>query len=54
MLRRGRAVEAGTEILRLRRGGAIVFWAASLPYRRKSTAFAHADEAWRRSAASNG
>lgn len=37
--RRRKAVEAGTEFLSFRRGGAIVFYSASLPYRRKSTAF---------------
>lgn len=45
VVRRGRAVEGGSEVLRLRRGGAIVFWAASLPYRRKATAFRDADAA---------
>ncbi len=37
--RRGKAVFASTEIIRQRRGGAIVFTAAYLPYRRKATAF---------------
>ncbi len=37
---RHRAIEAGTEFLDLRRGGGIVFYAVSLPYRRKTTAFA--------------
>ena len=37
--RRGKAVDAGTQLLFLRRGGAIVFYSASVPYRRKKTAF---------------
>ncbi len=37
--RRRKAVAAGTEVIELRRGGAILFYAASLPYRRKATAF---------------
>jgi len=37
---RHRAIEAGTEVLDLRRGGGIVFYAVNLPYRRKATAFA--------------
>lgn len=45
VVRRGRAIEGGTQVLRLRRGGAIAFWAASLPYRREATAFRDADEA---------
>ena len=37
--RRHKAVEAGTQILSLRRGGAIAFYAVNLPYRRERTAF---------------
>ena len=37
--RRAKAVEAGIETLSLRRGGGIVFYSASLPYRREKTAF---------------
>jgi zinc protease len=37
--RRHKALEAGSESLRMRRGGALFFYSASLPYRRKSTAF---------------
>jgi len=37
--RREKALEAGLEILWNRRGGAIGFYAAQLPYRRKKTAF---------------
>jgi predicted Zn-dependent peptidase len=36
---RGKALEAGIEWLALKRGGGIVFYAASLPYRRRATAF---------------
>lgn len=45
VVRRGRALEGGTQVVRLRRGGVIAFWAASLPYRRRATAFRHAEEA---------
>ncbi len=38
---RGKAIEAGTQMLRLRRGGAVAFYSVSLPYRRKATAFKH-------------
>ncbi len=37
--RRGKAVEAGIEAAQLRRGGAIVLYSASIPYRRRGTAF---------------
>lgn len=37
--RRHKAIEAGTQILSQRRGGAIVFYAVNLPYRRERTAF---------------
>ena len=36
---RGKALEAGLEVFWNRRGGAIGFYAAQLPYRRKATAF---------------
>jgi zinc protease len=36
--RRKKAIEAGIESIALRRGGGIVFYSASLPYRRKATA----------------
>ena len=42
--RRGRALLAGTETLTARRGGLIAFYAASLPYRRRGTAFRHLEE----------
>jgi zinc protease len=42
--KRHRAIDAGTEIHSARRGGVIAFYAASLPYRRRSTAFRHLDE----------
>jgi zinc protease len=42
--RRHMAIEAGSETLRLRRGGALIFYAASLPYRRKATAFRAMEE----------
>jgi zinc protease len=41
----GRALEGGTETLRLRRGGAVVFYGANLPYRREKTAFRDLDRA---------
>jgi zinc protease len=37
--RRHKAVQAGTVFLSFRRGGAVAFYSASLPYRRKKTAF---------------
>ena len=43
--RRKKAIEAGIETIALRRGGGIVFYSASLPYRRKSTAMRVLDEA---------
>jgi zinc protease len=43
--RRKKAVEAGIETIALRRGGGVVFYSASLPYRRKSTAMRVLDEA---------
>ena len=42
--RRGRALLAGTETLTAQRGGLIAFYAASLPYRRRGTAFRHLEE----------
>jgi zinc protease len=44
VVRRGRALEAGTEAMVFRRGGALVLYGASLPYRRKATAFRHLDD----------
>jgi zinc protease len=43
--RRKMAVEAGIETITLRRGGGLVFYSASLPYRRKKTAMRVLDEA---------
>jgi zinc protease len=43
--KRGKALEAGIESLLLRRGGGIVFFSASLPYRRQRTAERVLDEA---------
>ncbi len=43
--RRKKAIEAGIETITLRRGGGIVFYSASLPYRRKATAMRVLDEA---------
>jgi zinc protease len=40
---RKKALEAGIEWLGLKRGGGIVFYAASLPYRRRATAFRSID-----------
>ncbi len=40
---REKAVAAGTEVLGFRRGGMLIFYSASLPYRRKTTAFRHID-----------
>ncbi len=37
--RKRKALDAGVRTVRLRRGGALILYAASLPYRRKSTAF---------------
>jgi zinc protease len=42
---RKKAIEAGIETLLLRRGGGIVFYSASLPYRLKATAMRVLDEA---------
>jgi zinc protease len=42
---RGKAIEAGIETLSLRRGGGIIFYSASLPYRRKATAMRELDRA---------
>ena len=42
---RKKAIEAGIETIGLRRGGGIVFYSASLPYRRKSTAMKELDDA---------
>src|SRR5262245_14402317 len=36
---RGKALEAGIQWLSLKRGGGVVFYTASLPYRRRATAF---------------
>jgi zinc protease len=43
--RRHRALLAGTETQRARRGGVVAFYAANLPYRRRATAFRHLEEA---------
>ena len=43
--RRRKAVEAGTQFLFFRRGGAAILFSASLPYRRKTTAHRLMDEA---------
>jgi zinc protease len=43
--RRKKAIEAGIETIALRRGGGVVFYSASLPYRRMSTAMRVLDEA---------
>ncbi len=42
--RRRKAIEAGTMALDLRRGGVVVFYSLSLPYRRKASAFRFMDE----------
>jgi zinc protease len=42
---RKKAIDAGIETIALRRGGGIVFYSASLPYRRKATAMRVLDEA---------
>ena len=39
VVRRRKAIDAGSAVLALRRGGAVIFYSASLPYRRKATAF---------------
>jgi zinc protease len=46
-VRRKRALEAGVEGMVFRRGGALVLYAASLPYRRPSRAFRDLDDARR-------
>lgn len=38
--RHGKALEAGVEVFLARRGGALAFYSAHLPYRRRKTAFA--------------
>jgi predicted Zn-dependent peptidase len=43
--KRKKAIEAGIQTISLRRGGGIVFYSASLPYRRKGTAMRVLDEA---------
>ena len=43
--RKKKAIEAGIQTIVLRRGGGIVFYSASLPYRRESTAMRLLDEA---------
>ncbi len=43
--KRRKALEAGVETLSLRRGGGVVFYSASLPYRREATAMRILDEA---------
>ncbi|HZN54768.1 MAG TPA: pitrilysin family protein [Candidatus Polarisedimenticolaceae bacterium] len=43
--RRKKALEAGIQTLDLRRGGGIVFYSASLPYRRETTAMRELDRA---------
>ena len=43
--KRKKAIGAGIETIELRRGGGIVFYSASLPYRRKSTAMRVLDDA---------
>jgi len=43
--RRGKAVMAQTVWLRMRRGGAVVFAAVHVPYRKKSTAFRQLEQA---------
>lgn len=45
VVRSGKAVAAGTQSIRLRRGGALAFYAAALPYRRKGSAYRFVDEA---------
>jgi zinc protease len=43
--RRKKAIEAGIETIALRRGGGVVFYSASLPYRRMTTAMRVLDDA---------
>jgi zinc protease len=43
--RRKKAIEAGIETLSFRRGGGVIFYSASLPYRREKTAMRVLDEA---------
>jgi predicted Zn-dependent peptidase len=43
--RRRKAIEAGTQFLFFRRGGAAILYSATLPYRRKKTAFRLMNEA---------
>lgn len=43
--RRRKAIEAGAQSIALRRGGGLIFYTASLPYRREKTAFKVIDEA---------
>jgi len=45
VVKRKKAIEAGIQSLSLRRGGGLVFFSASLPYRRKKTAERLLDEA---------
>jgi predicted Zn-dependent peptidase len=42
--KRRKALAAGTETQTARRGGVMAFYAASLPYRRRQTAFRHLEE----------
>ena len=42
--RRNKALEAGIEVLQLRRAGALLFYSAQLPYRRRATAFRLMDQ----------
>ncbi|HEY2954150.1 MAG TPA: pitrilysin family protein [Candidatus Eisenbacteria bacterium] len=46
--RRHQALEAGSQVLMLRRGGVLVFYSAVLPYRREEGQFAVMDESMRR------
>ena len=41
---RKQALAAGTQMLSVRRGGLLAFYAANLPYRRETTAFQHLEE----------
>jgi zinc protease len=45
VVRHGKALEAGTEVLRLRRAGALLFYSVHLPYRRQKTAFRQMEQA---------
>jgi zinc protease len=47
VVRRKRGLEAGTEGMVFRRGGALVLYVANLPYRRQGTAFRHLEDARR-------